>query len=220
MTYEFWLSFKNNAERLQLPVNPPELSIKSGSQNAKVSVNKLGEVSIIQDPVLKTFSFESFFPSEWGPYICTPGGDFFEPWHYVETIERWRRSGWPIRFIITGIPGMNYAVTVESFEYSEKGGDVGTVYYSMQLQEYKFIKVKQMETVKAPTGQTKSIVSKKGTRPNPKPPAKSHSVKPGDNLWKIAQRELGSGSKFKEIAKLNGLKPPYIIKPGQKLRLK
>lgn len=67
---EFWLSFQNNAERFQLPVNPGELSIGDEAQHATVNVSKLGEVSIIQDPALKTVEFSTFFSRGLGPVLC------------------------------------------------------------------------------------------------------------------------------------------------------
>ncbi len=44
-----------------------------------------------------------------------------------------------------------------------------------------------------------------------------HKVRPGENLSLIAQKYNTS---IREIIKLNNLKKPYIIKPGQKLKIK
>ena len=40
----------------------------------------------------------------------------------------------------------------------------------------------------------------------------------GDSLWKIAQSQLGSGSRYREIISLNNLKNETVY-PGQVLRL-
>ena len=45
-----------------------------------------------------------------------------------------------------------------------------------------------------------------------------YTVKHGDSLWGIAEKELGNGLRYEEIRKLNGL-PDYWIWPGQVLRL-
>ncbi|MGP3782459.1 hypothetical protein [Paenibacillus sp. 1A_MP2] len=66
MSREVWLSWNNNAERLRLPVNPPDITIGNGSQTTTVDVAGIGEVAIINDPVLKTFEFSSFFPLRGG----------------------------------------------------------------------------------------------------------------------------------------------------------
>lgn len=44
----------------------------------------------------------------------------------------------------------------------------------------------------------------------------THTVLPGDTLFSIAWRY---GLKYEELAKHNGISPPYIIRPSQKIRL-
>jgi LysM repeat protein len=48
---------------------------------------------------------------------------------------------------------------------------------------------------------------------------KVHVVKSGESLWTIAKKELGDGSRWKEIQQLNGLAKPEAIKVGMKLKL-
>jgi len=49
--------------------------------------------------------------------------------------------------------------------------------------------------------------------------AKTHSVVKGENLWKIAEVEIGSGYNWVDIAKANNLKAPYTITTDQKLNI-
>lgn len=44
-------------------------------------------------------------------------------------------------------------------------------------------------------------------------------VLPGDSLFGLARKHLGSGSKFRTLAEANGLRPPYLIFPGQMLEI-
>lgn len=46
-----------------------------------------------------------------------------------------------------------------------------------------------------------------------------YTVKSGDTLWGIAAKQLGSGFKWTEIARKNGIRAPYTIRAGQKLEL-
>lgn len=46
-----------------------------------------------------------------------------------------------------------------------------------------------------------------------------YTVKPGDTLSKIARDQLGDMQLWQEIALRNGIQSPYIIEPGQVLRL-
>lgn len=45
-----------------------------------------------------------------------------------------------------------------------------------------------------------------------------HTVVHGDNLWAIAKKYLGNGSRYKEIVSLNGLKS-NVIYSGMKLKI-
>lgn len=44
-----------------------------------------------------------------------------------------------------------------------------------------------------------------------------HTVITGDTLWSIAARTMGSGAKWQKLADANGIKFPWIIRPGQVL---
>lgn len=61
-------------------------------------------------------------------------------------------------------------------------------------------------------GKVKSAASKKH---------RIYTVKSGDNLWQIASDRLGSGSRYKEIIKLNSrtLADEYFLKVGMELKL-
>jgi len=53
----------------------------------------------------------------------------------------------------------------------------------------------------------------------PKPAGRSYVIKDDDSLWQIAATHLGSGARWKEIAKLNGLEGNETLKIGKELRL-
>ncbi len=46
-----------------------------------------------------------------------------------------------------------------------------------------------------------------------------HSVKKGEDLWKIAETYYNSGYEWKSIANANNIKAPYIIEEGQYLTI-
>ena len=50
------------------------------------------------------------------------------------------------------------------------------------------------------------------------PGSRTYAVRSGDTLWSIAQRELGSGKRYTEIAELNKLASD-VLTPGQVLKL-
>jgi len=52
--------------------------------------------------------------------------------------------------------------------------------------------------------------------PAPAPSGTYYDVVPGDNLWGIAERFYGDGTRYPEIAAANGVENPSLIFPGQR----
>jgi nucleoid-associated protein YgaU len=66
---------------------------------------------------------------------------------------------------------------------------------------------------------SKSTVSTPVTL-TPAPVAETtYTVQSGDSLYRIAQRKLGDGNKWTEIAEANGLKETSVLRIGQKLKM-
>lgn len=63
---------------------------------------------------------------------------------------------------------------------------------------------------------------RKDETPNPTPPStveEIYTVQKGDSLWKIAERFYGNGSKYIELARINGINDPNRISIGQKIKV-
>lgn len=205
---EFWLSFNNFAEKLQLPVNPGEFHAKTGNKNNVIDIHALGELNLIGGEKLAEIELASFFPANWAPYCSYQ--NIPKPYDAVALIEKWRKSKRPIRLIITDTP-VNMACAIEGFEWGEKGG-TRDVIYSLSLREYRFIQIQKVADP-TPTGMS-------APRPDEKAPPKSYTIKSGDNLWLIAKRLYGDGSKWKDLYNQNKsiIGPDAnLILPGQQL---
>lgn len=215
-TLQFWLSFNNGAEKLRLPVNPESIRLSYGMSFDDVQVSQLGEYTIIGNKQLSELSFNSFFPRDYDGGFCEYD-DIPDPWESVETIRRWKQSGKPCRLVVTGTP-INQAVTIRSFDVAEEHGAVGDISFSLSVKEYIFITIKKVVTAKKPVSSAPK-----------RPPAQKSSVSgkvyvviKNDSLWKIAQKELNNGSRWREIYDKNKKvigKNSNLIKPGQKLIL-
>ncbi len=217
--YEFWLIWPNGTKS-RLPVLPDSINISNDSQNESVNIAGVGEVTILQDPLAKSISFSSFFPAQESSFVEYPNPS--KPWEFVERIEMFKESKKPIRFLVTGTP-INMAVSIESFPLSESGGGVGDIYYDLTLKEYQFVSPRKIDT----KGKVSIATSK---RPDTKPKAKTHAVKPGDTLWAIAKKEYKNSNEWKKIwnankdmlikrDKRNVKQPGHWIFPGQVLIL-
>ncbi|MEC0328675.1 LysM peptidoglycan-binding domain-containing protein [Paenibacillus macerans] len=220
---EFWLKFNNGAEALQLPVNPESVATTMTQGYEDIEISNLGEYTVIGNERLREFSMSSLFPRDYDASFCAYAG-FPQPRECVATIERWMRSGKPVRFIITGTP-VNIAVTIRSFEYEERGGEPGDIWYTLQLKEYIFIEIARKSDGKTSGsgGATMpKLLSAKAARPNTTAKVSSYTVKAGDSLWKIAQRAdvYNDGDQWRKIydknRKVIGANP-NVIRPGQKL---
>lgn len=220
MITEFWLKFNNGAETLQLPVNPDTLSVTSTHGYEDIDVSNLGEYTVIGGGRLREYSLSSFFPRDYNASYCGYE-ELIDPWDCVATIERWQRSGSPIRFIVTGTP-INIAVTLRNFEYNERGGEPGDVYFTLDLKEYVFITVAKKADKSVTSGSVAVTMPKLNAtaRPSTRETPKAYTVKSGDSLFKIAVRVYGRGDDWRRIydknVKVIGANPS-LIKPGQKL---
>jgi nucleoid-associated protein YgaU len=221
-TLQFWLSFNNGAEKLQLPVNPPEIRVSSGYNWTDVNITQLGEYSVPSGHTLTEITLSSFFPRDYNPSYCEYE-NIKKPLDYVKMIAAWKESKKPIRLVVTN-SWVNYALTIRKFDFWEQAGSPGDIYFTLELREYRFIKLTKVgPTVSKQTG-LKTVVKadKKPPRPNEKTPPASYTVKSGDSLTKIVQRLRTQGHKDLTVEKLyqanKGVigKDKNLIKPGQK----
>jgi nucleoid-associated protein YgaU len=214
---QYHLSFNNGAERLQLPVNPASIQLRFSHGYQDVEAAQLGEITVIGNAKLTEMSFSSFFPRDYNSAYCayTPLPD---PWECASTIERWMRSGRPIRLTVTGTP-INIAVTIRAFNPEpERGGSPGDIYYDLALKEYAFVSVRKVNVV---TAKVKGVVSIASSgRPDTSTKPSKYTVVSGDTLWKIAQRVYSDGDRWREIYNANktiiGVNPS-LITPNQQL---
>lgn len=211
MSYSLTLSFNNETEAIEFPLLPEKIEVSEQGNSKSYEISQLGEVNVIKTKKLVEISFDSMFPANWFPACNVEEGALFKPSHYiVDKITKWRDSKQPMRLVFTGGPmNINLPVSIEKFTWAEEGGAVGDIKYSISFKEYKFYAAKKVEVVKPTTSGTVAVVMKKNKaapRPNTKVKPKTYKLVKGDNLFKVAKKFLGDGSKYKQIQKLNGIK--------------
>lgn len=199
---EFWLSWQNNKERLRLPILPPSFQVEVDNLNTTININELGNIKLIGKSGLKKIAIESFFPAQ-EYHFCEYMG-FPLPYSCLGMIEGWRKSGKPIRLIVTDTP-INLAMAIENFVYGEHDGS-GDVYYTLELEEYVFTEVKQDSKSH---GYTVNNI-----RPAKEMP-KTYVPKPNDTPVTIAKKTTGNSVNAKKIIERNPtvFKNNTVIKP-------
>lgn len=217
---------------VQFPVAPAEMRTKINGRNETIVLMNDGEVNVIKKPGLTDIEFEVLLPNVKYPFAVYTDG--FKPaTHYLEKLEKLKVSDKPFQFIVNRMMpngnllfDTNMTVSIEDYEINESAENGFDVMVNIQLKQYKAYGNKRIVTKpptiasnasSAPTAQ-KAVVEQ--IRPTTgKETPKSHTVVKGDTLWAIAKKELGDGSKYTELAKLNNISNPNLIKAGQVIKL-
>ena len=213
--YKMYLSINDGEEGFMIPVLPEKIEITEGGDNKTYNIINLGEVNVINLPKLTNISFESYFPLN--DDLNINSDELFNPGVYISKINEWRNKSQKIRFIFTGGPlEINGLFSIENLKYEEHGGEVGDIYYSLDLKRYRPYSAKKVIIQTSVSGTVEAAkVATSETREDSAPISKAHTVVEGDTLWHIAKIYLGDGSRYPEIAALNNISNPDLIYPGQ-----
>ena len=179
-----------------IPVLPSKLKVTSAGDNDTDTVLGLGEVLILRQKRLRTVSWDSFCPAHSAPYapgVITP------PLELIRAIQTARDALQPVRLLITGTDlDINVRMGIESFDYEERSGELGDLYYSIKLSEWKDYSPRRIVLQeKKPTAKDPS----RAGQPNGMP--KTYTVVKGDCLWYIAKRFYGKGGEWPKIYSAN-----------------
>ncbi|WP_339075207.1 LysM peptidoglycan-binding domain-containing protein [Clostridioides difficile] len=232
MAYDFYL------DGVQLPIPPPKLEIKVTNKNKTVDLINTGEVNILKKEGLSEISFEAEFTHNKLPFYR---GAFKDVQFFLSKLELLKTDCKPFQFIVSREMGgkvlfnTNMKVSLEEYnivEDADNGSDVKVAIKLKQYRDYSTKKLVPATPEKTNYGRTPTPVMKpKEFRPDSsnKPNGKTYTVKAGDSLWSICQKQLGNGSLYKKVYELNktmmdkankGKKvPKYTIYKGQVLKL-
>jgi nucleoid-associated protein YgaU len=205
--------FSGSGGTLQLPVNPPELTVKYQGNNQVTEVVKLGQINILRDRKLASLSLDCLLPGDdYYPFIT---GRWQPPAQIVKYFRSALEGKKPLRLVVSEF-NLNMQMSVESVSEQRVAGDHDSVMCSLSLLQYRSYAASVL--VIKPTATT-SGASSKGKRESDKSPSSTCTVKSGDSFWRIAQQQLGDGSRYNEIAALNGMTAASVIHPGDVLKL-
>lgn len=224
MAYYFFMGIPP----VPLPVTPGALNIKTPSKNTTVTLINDGEINILKEQGLREISFDFLLPQQKYPFSNYSISNYTAS-TFVPVLNEWKKTKIPFQFIVTRMNPKgkilfytNIKSQIEDFEYDEDAEAHGfDVLCRITLKEYKDYGTKSISLSSlagiAATAAVAMVTKERNTAS--KQSVKFYIVKKGDTLWNICKKQLGNGSKYKEIADLNGLESPDKIYVGQKLRM-
>ncbi|WP_438349939.1 LysM peptidoglycan-binding domain-containing protein [Paenibacillus sp. FA6] len=217
MAYSFYM------DSVQLPIAPSKLQIKISNNNKTITLINEGEVNLLKKAGLTEVSLSIIIPQVKYPFAIYPDG-FQEAAYYLDKFEKLKTSLKPFQFIVSRVsPGgvllfdTNLKVTLEDYSITEDANNGSDITVALNLKQYRVYGTKIVTLKKDTDLKTTALTTTKG-REVTKQAVKSHIVVSGDTLWAICKKSLGDGSKYTQIAKLNGIKNPNLISVGQVIK--
>ena len=117
----------------------------------------------------------------------------------------------------------NLTVGLEDYQITDDAKDGFDLTVSVKLKQYRAFGTKtvQITPSPAPSQPATATVQDPPRETTSAPKAANYTVKSGDCLWNIAKKQLGDGSRWKEIYELNKdkIKNPNLIYSGQSLTM-
>ncbi|MBN5984878.1 LysM peptidoglycan-binding domain-containing protein [Clostridioides difficile] len=228
MAYDFYL------DGVQLPIAPGKLEIKITNKNKTVDLINTGEVNILKKEGLSEISFEAEFTHNKLPFYR---GTFRDVQFFLSKLELLKTDCKPFQFIVSRELGnkvlfnTNMKVSLEEYNIVEDADNGSDTKVAIKLKQYRDYSTKKLVPAppKSDTGRPNVKIEPKRVDSVNAPSGKTYTVKAGDSLWSICQKQLGNGSLYKKVYELNktmmdkankGKKvPKYTIYKGQVLKL-
>ena len=177
-------------------------------------------IDCMKNAGLEEVRFKALFPGRQYHFVQVEEG-FREPSYFLERLKDFKKAQKPVQLIIfrrladgSQIFCSNVEMGLEEYTIVEQGGEQGDFWVEISLKEYR-----KMQSIAYRPASGGNTLEKQPAQRSAKETAKTYVVKKGDNLWNIAKKELGDGSKFGELAKKNGISNPSLIYPGQVIKL-
>lgn len=192
---EIWIK-KNANNAIQLPINPADFEIECSMNNSQVTINSLGEITLIGKKNLNTIDITSFFPAQEYEFLQYTQG-LLKPYEYAEKIESWMNG--TVQLVITGT-NINMTSTIESFKFGESDR-TGDVAFTASFKKYIQITYKQPASTSTQSKTSKTVVKTNSKAKTVK--TSNYTVKKGDTLSAIAKKKTGKASNWRAIYNQN-----------------
>ncbi|NBI09231.1 LysM peptidoglycan-binding domain-containing protein [Colidextribacter sp. OB.20] len=210
-----------------MPITPSKVKVKINNQNKTLTLISGEEINILKEAKLTDVSFDVVLPQV--PYPFTNGGAQSAD-YYLSLFERLKQSKTPFQWILNrsrpdgvALFYSNLTVGLEDYQITDDAKEGFDLTVSVKLKQYRAFGTKtvQITPSSAPSQPATATVQEPPRETTSAPKAANYTVKSGDCLWNIAKKQLGDGSRWKEIYELNKdkIKNPNLIYSGQSLTM-
>ena len=210
-----------------MPITPSKVKVKINNQNKTLTLISGEEINILKEAKLTDVSFDVVLPQV--PYPFTNGGAQSAD-YYLSLFERLKQSKTPFQWILNrsrpdgvALFYSNLTVGLEDYQITDDAKEGFDLTVSVKLKQYRAFVTKtvQITPSPAPSQPATATVQEPPRETTSAPKAANYTVKSGDCLWNIAKKQLGDGSRWKEIYELNKdkIKNPNLIYPNQTLTM-
>lgn len=181
--------FNNPSNRLEFSWLPTEIKDNGGNvMFASYNLLDRGEFVRPSGNDLRKISWEGRFPGEARkeePYLAS---DWQAPEDCDDLLRQWASKRKKVKLTIENTNINEFTCYINNYSSTYTGG-FGDIEYSIEWIAYKSLSVNVTKRPKTVKKQTKRA----------KKDYKTHVVVSGDNLWDLAVKYLGKGSRWREI---------------------
>lgn len=133
-----------------MPINPQVMRINQDSDIYTNNVIGLGDIVKSKIPKLREWSWEGLLMRDvFDPLNLM--GSILPPGSYIKMLEQIQSEGSPFNFAYISmnaalqfIKQTNTLALIKTFNWEERGGEPGDIYYNITIQEYRTMKVESI----------------------------------------------------------------------------
>ena len=190
MQVDIYVREKDGNREIRFPILPEQIIFDTGdTEFVSYDIMNRGEVAIPTGTKLAGIGWESELPGSGRRYDPMIRGTWRAPKYFHNILKDWKENRTTLTILVVGYP-FNFDVYLAKYS-GEMSGAFGDIPYEIEFKEAREITIK--------TTTTSSSSSKKRNDKQ----STTYTIKSGDTLWGIAEKLLGSGSKWKTIYNAN-----------------